>query len=228
MIGRLLFLMILSAATLAHAGPASWPVDAVGQVVYREGKVEIAPGGRASPWLRPRDHVVTGADGRAFILLRDGATLILGQDADCSVEAYRADPPDTGQNPNRLACAKGSFLYAASMGGLDAKIPIRITTRLAVIGTSGTVWAGMADTFGVFAHRGAASLSTGKGRMLLKEGQGSLLTSASGLPSRPSAWPPERLTASLATVRLRDAKALAAALAAARLALPQAGSQGGD
>lgn len=215
MIGRaaLLLLLLLIAPDARAAG--GWPDGAAGMLVYREGDVGLAHGGKPSAWLYPHDRLTTGTGARAFILFADGSTLTLGEDGACAVE-------DGGKRAAHdpvlyLSCSKGSFLYAA---GSTARPAARIATRLATIGAGGTVWAGSVDTFGVFAHRGTATLSTGRGRILLKEGQGSLIVSGSAPPSRPAAWPPDRLQAAAASIRIRDVKALATALSRARAMLP--------
>ena len=221
------FLVLLYFAPAAYAGSVAWPADVAGRLVYREGAVAIQRSSKPQDWLRPGDHIVTGKDGRAFILFGDGATLSLGEQADCAVDVWSYAPNRAGRNTLRLTCAKGAFLYAGGAIARDDPAGVRIAVRLAVIGTAGTVWAGTADTFGVFAHRGTASVATGRGRIRLKEGQGSLLISASAAPGRPAAWPPDRLQASLATVRIHDARQLAAALATARRSLPSP-AQGGQ
>jgi hypothetical protein len=207
------------------AAPAAEASDIIGSVVTVEGPVFIrsAPGAKDVPatdktFLHLRDSVTTGAGARVLILLIDNSHITLGENAAFAVDTFIFDPDAATGNKLKLSFPKGSFKYAGSEVKKNVRADIWLllpTGRSQVHGA--TVFGGpSSDGYSLFVLSGDVSVTTGRGRVTVRQGQGTSVRNAHDTPSRPDAWPPARITAVIAETKITDAKSASAKMALAR------------
>jgi hypothetical protein len=207
------------------AAPAAEASDVVGTIVQLEGAVTIkaavdgkeAKAAEKAP-LHLHDVVNTGEKSRALILLIDNSHVTLGEKAAFTTDTFMFDPDVHNGNKVKLSFPQGAFKYAGSEVGTEPRADIWL---ILPIGSAqvhdATLWGGpSSDGYNIFVLSGDISVSTGRGRVTVRQGQGTSMRDARDTPSRPDAWPPERITAMIGETQIADAKDASAKMELAR------------
>ena len=147
-----------------------------------------------------RDRCHSGAGARLQATLKDGTKLTMGENATLTIDEFVYKP---GQSAGELSVkvAKGAFLYVGGLVEGEPGAKVQIRTPVAALGVRGTtVWGGPIDKgYGVFVLNGEVTVTGKRGRVTLRQGQGTMLF-ASGKPQRATAWRAAKVDRAIATV----------------------------
>lgn len=134
---RLLILSLLLPASAAFAASAGRVQFAMGEV-----SVESSDGARRSlkkgDSIEEGDAVITGATGRAQLLMSDEAIVAVRPGTRLRFETYRYSGKDDGSEQSLMALLRGSFRSITGFIGRLKPKAYRITTPTATIGIRGT------------------------------------------------------------------------------------------
>jgi hypothetical protein len=191
------FLLALSACILMLASNAV--VAAAGKVVFATGDVQVERAGKLLPVAKDTvieagDTVITGASGRAQLLMADGDRMALRTNTRLRVDEFKAptssQKPETGRSFYSLV--KGGFravTRSLDRRGLDS---YRVKTPVATLGIRGTTywiiqWPGDAQYpagfyFGV--SEGGINVGNTGGQMSFGSGQYGYVKDANSPPQR--------------------------------------------
>ncbi len=142
-------LALLLTVIAAPASAAPIAADRIGIAAAVRGPVRaVAPGepaaGRVVETGKPvfaKDHVVTGAESRLQILLRDETTFTLGPNSDMILDEFVFDPA-TGAGKVSAKMAKGVFRFVTGKVARRDPNSMKVTTPVGTIGIRGTMVAG--------------------------------------------------------------------------------------
>lgn len=140
-------LLLASGWGLAQAAPAAG--ERAGTVKLVKGDVRVAGVQGERPLLpgdpvAVADRLITGADGSASVVLRDGTTLVVGPRSRLDLSAFSFDA-STDNGSLLVSLAQGSLRMIT---GLIAKVnpsAVSVTTKTATIGVRGTDFIVQAD-----------------------------------------------------------------------------------
>ncbi|MEH3087954.1 MAG: FecR family protein [Xylophilus ampelinus] len=143
-------LLALAAAVAAlHAlparaadAPAAQAPDAIALVKRVSGTVELVRGSARQPLqegqpLVATDRLVSGADGMAAVVFRDGTRITVGASTDLHLRRY-AFEPKSDDYAFDVYLAKGRTVYASGKIGKLAPQSVRLDTPTATVGVRGT------------------------------------------------------------------------------------------
>ncbi len=206
-----LLLMILAFAMAPPAAAQDDARQAVGTVIAVEGLAGTGSGEDAAALeagqnVYLNDTIETGPDSKLLILLNDDAELTLGENARLIVDEYVLDAAVPDNSKGRLSVLRGAFLFASGLMGQTPSPDIEIETAYGSIGIRGTtVWGGtIDDVYSVFVPEGSASFATDRGKIIIREGEGSSARSRRAIPGRSTVWSAEKIARAVATVTLQD------------------------
>lgn len=141
---------VLAALAVAAAGPqaraadlpAAQAVDAVALVKRVSGTAQLQRANGQQPLqegqsLVATDRLVTGADGLAAVVFRDGTQLTVGASTDLQLRRY-AFEPKSDDYAFDVYLAKGRAVYASGKIGKLAPQTVRLDTPTATVGVRGT------------------------------------------------------------------------------------------
>jgi hypothetical protein len=207
------------------AAPAAEASDIIGTVVQVEGPVTIkaAIDGKETKAadkapVHLHDVIGTGEKARALILLIDNSHVTIGEKAAFTADTFMFDPDTHAGNRIKLSFPQGTFKYAGSEVEKEPRTDIWLILPTGSAQVHGaTLWGGASpDGYSVFVLSGDISISTGRGRVTVRQGQGTSMRDVRDTPSRPDAWPPERITAMIAETQISNAKDASAKMEQAR------------
>jgi hypothetical protein len=147
-----------------------------------------------------RDRLRTGEGARLEARLSDGTVLTLGERGRLTVDDFVYRPAQQG---NRLAVtvSEGAFLFVGGKieGPTGGNVAIR--TPVGTLGVRGTTfWGGAIDGgYGVLVLSGEVSVTTPRGRTILREGQGTMVYSGRG-PASAAPWSSDRIERAVQTI----------------------------
>lgn len=129
-------------ARAADATEAAAAAEAVAVVKRVGGSVTLHRGGSRRPLkegdaLLATDRLVTGADGMAAVVFRDGTRLTVDASSDVQLRRY-AFEPKSDDYAFDLYLAKGRTIYASGKIGKLAPQSVRLDTPTATVGVRGT------------------------------------------------------------------------------------------
>jgi hypothetical protein len=137
-------LAVAAACPAVHAVEAASPqaADAVALVKRVTGAVQLqrTEGSQAlkeGQSLVATDRLVTGADGSAAVVFRDGTQLTVGASTDLQLRRY-AFEPKSDDYAFDVYLAKGRAIYASGKIGKLAPQTVRLDTPTATVGVRGT------------------------------------------------------------------------------------------
>jgi len=137
-------LIATASGSRAQAADAAAPptAEAVGLVKRVAGAVQLQRGESQQPLkegqsLVATDRLVTGADGVAAIVFRDGTQLTVGASTDLHLRRY-AFEPKSDDYAFDLYLSKGRAIYASGKIGKLAPQAVRLDTPTATVGVRGT------------------------------------------------------------------------------------------
>lgn len=87
-----------------------------------------------------RDHIITGADGSAGIILQDNTIFSLGPDSRLALEEY-VFAPDQGRFALLAKMVRGTFVYLSGVIGKLSPDSIKLETPVGTIAIRGTRFA---------------------------------------------------------------------------------------
>lgn len=212
----LVFLMALPAHAQTATDSTVPPAAIVGTVLEVEGTVTITPKGstakaaNVNDQVNLNDSIETGPGSRAFILLIDDTELTVGDDALLTIDEYYFDEEDDSANKGVYSILRGAFLYTSGLIAKKETPDVTVNTQYATIGIRGTsFWGGIVDDeYGVLVTEGRVTVQTERGRIYVDKGQGTFLRSKTSIPSRASAWSPEKTDRAVQTIALKKAEAV--------------------
>lgn len=192
------------AATGAHAAEDSEARANVGSVERVQQLAEALFGGaarrleKASPVLR-QDLLKTGPKARLEVELRDGSSVRMGEQAELRIDDFVYTPKEKKQVA--LSALKGAFLFVGNKVSRTADQEVQIKTPVALLGVRGTqVWGGPIDgAFGVLVLEGMAVVTSARGKLSLKAGQGTMIAPDGTLEPR-QRWPQAKAERAFASV----------------------------
>lgn len=127
-------------ATAAHAGFVKMVRGDV-QLLSAGGVLRPA---RTGDEVAPIERIVTGPDGAASVMLRDGSILVVGPSSRLDLKEFAFDP--TTQDGNMLvSLLRGSLRMITGLIGKTHPDAVRIETQTATIGIRGTDFIVQAD-----------------------------------------------------------------------------------
>lgn len=212
----LTLICLMATPAQAQIPPAQAESTVVGSVLEVEGSVTItSPDGTARA-VKVNDEVIlndsieTGPSSRAFILLIDDTELTVGADALVTIDEYYFDEDDSTSNKAVYSILRGAFLYTSGLIAKKDNPDVTINTPYAAIGIRGTsFWGGVIDDeYGVLVTEGRITVQTERGRIFVDKGQGTFLRAKTSIPSRASAWSPEKTERAVQTIALKKAEAV--------------------
>lgn len=137
----------LPAATEAAAAPAPAPLPTTakhaGVLKSVQGDVQVQRAGgspqplRSGDQVAQQDRILTGKDGAASLLLRDGTALVLGANSQLDLKQYHFDST-THEGGIFVSLLKGSLRVVSGLIAKARPEAVRIDTRTATIGIRGT------------------------------------------------------------------------------------------
>ena len=190
---------------MSFAAPVAAAPLAVGAVDKAQGRAEAVQAGATrtlaveSPVLF-RDRLRTGADARLQAKLADGTELTLGENGRMTVDEFVYDPSAPG-GKLALSVPTGAFLFVGGKVEGPTCGNVSIKTPVGTLGVRGTtVWGGRIDGgFGVLVLKGEVVVTTPKGRVTLRDGQGTMVYAAKR-PTAAAPWPEDRVKRAVATI----------------------------
>lgn len=192
--------VIIFNAGVAIAGPM-----AVGAVDKVQAHVDDTQSGQtralvvnSDVYFRDRCHSGEGA--RLQATLKDGTQLTLGEHATLAVDEFVYDPYRS-RGELSIRVVKGAFLFVGGRIEGVGGAKVQIHTPVGAIGVRGTtVWGGPIDNgYGVIVLNGEATVTTRKGTVTLKQGQGTMLF-GDRKPQPAAAWPAGRMKRAVASI----------------------------
>ncbi|PCI41712.1 MAG: hypothetical protein COB46_02675 [Rhodospirillaceae bacterium] len=148
------------------------------------------------------DDIISTQDAtRLEITFSDGTVLILGEQANLTLDDFVYDP----QNSSTLSVSvtQGAFLFVSGLMAKQNDRDMKVTTPLATIGIRGTTfWGGALDNpLDVLLLDGKIDVVTLHGSVLLDEdGKGTTVSSPNQAPTDPIFWPKAKRQRAFATV----------------------------
>jgi ferric-dicitrate binding protein FerR (iron transport regulator) len=141
-----------------------------------------------------QEIVQTGDGARLAIAFGPDSRLKLGERTRIRIERSLVE------QHGELTFARGAMLFERPDAGPHPQTVVK--TPFAIIAARGTAfWAGPSNgVFGVFVQRGRVTVRNRAGRVTLRRGLGTDLTSPDVAPTRPKAWGAARIAAALASV----------------------------
>lgn len=197
---------LLPAAPSAQAAPS--PVGAVEKVQAEASATQgaetraLAPEGQ----ILFKDKLRTGPGARLEAKLEDGTVLTLGEKGRMTVDEFVYKPGYLG-GAMSVKVAQGAFLFVGGKVEGPTGGNVRIETPVGTLGVRGTtVWGGQIDGgYGVLVLDGEVEVTTKRGKVLLKKGQGTMVY-AGRKPQSASPWPEDRTTRAVQTISFAEQK----------------------
>ena len=197
------------AVVVAWCSTAAAAEDAaIGQVVKMAGFVTLTRDDRTrvvavGAAVSPADRIVTAADGRVELALRDRTVLVVGPASEIVVADYALD--NAGGRLRGLLSLIGGILRATVTKGTDGG-GFDVETRVAVASVRSTDWiveADQPDHAAVFVVDGVVEVvsTTEKSSVRLEAGFGTDVV-AGKAPTPPKQWGQKRVEAALARTRI--------------------------
>jgi len=148
------------------------------------------------------DELKTGAGGRLQATLDDGTQLTLGEKGHLTVDDFVYDPNKAGGSLD-IKVTKGAFLFVGGKVEHSNGATVAIHTPVATLGVRGTtVWGGPIDGgYGVLVLSGEVWVKTKHGMVDLKQGQGTMIKSATAAAAAP--WPEDRTKRAVASISFK-------------------------
>ncbi|WP_435641397.1 hypothetical protein [Micavibrio aeruginosavorus] len=216
-------LTVLALPAMAQDGPSSAPASAaseesahtlpsIGTVVAIDGSAMIMRGGAnakaeqltvGAP-ISIHDVIATGKDSRAMIAFIDGSRTAIGAEAEMSIDNFNFNDLDSKQSFARFRFPIGPFHFQPGQVA-DAERPdVTLVTGYGKVSVRGTdVWAGMVDDlYGIYVPKGELTIETHRGRIILREGEGTFIRNANSIPERGRPWTTEALTMAQTRTRM--------------------------
>lgn len=203
-------------ATSAPAAAASEEdartLPSIGTVVAIDGSAMILRGGAGAAAeqltvgapVAIHDVIATGKDSRAMIAFIDGSRTAIGAEAEMGIDNFNFNDLDSKQSFARFRFPIGPFHFQPGQVA-DAERPdVTLVTGYGKINVRGTdVWAGMVDDlYGVYVPKGELTIETNRGRIILREGEGTFIRNANSIPERGRPWTTEALTMAQTRTRM--------------------------
>ncbi|MBU1358768.1 MAG: FecR domain-containing protein [Gammaproteobacteria bacterium] len=139
---------LFAAATVSAQTPKE--AERAGTVKEVRGTVELLDAAgtlrpaRAGDALAPIDRIVTGADGAASAMLRDGTILVVGPSSRLDLKEFHFDST-TRDGGMLVALLRGSLRMITGLIGKANPDAVRVETQTATIGIRGTDFIVQAD-----------------------------------------------------------------------------------
>jgi hypothetical protein len=184
------FPVALWIAVLAHADePATR--DAVGAVERVQDPAQAVFANDTRD-LRPAEPVYyldllrTGAAARLRVGLADASTINMGENAELRVDELVYAPGAETETEATLNLLKGALLFIGDKLGVNERRRVLIRTPVAILGVRGThFWVGPIDgATGVLVVAGEVLVSNAKGRVRLRDGEGTMIDADGSLSPR--------------------------------------------
>jgi hypothetical protein len=180
--------------------------EAVGTVDSVQGPADAVRADVPTPLAEGSDVLLddtlrTGAQGRLAATLADKTAISLGENAEMTIDSFVYGGKDKGKGGAVLQAVQGAFLVVG--GAVEKrKAGLKVKTPVATISLRGTtVWGGRIDNaFGVFVAEGLVTVTTRRGRVTLRPGEGTSI-SEDLRPQPPKRWPQEKVDRALREVR---------------------------
>ena len=183
-------------------GPAEPAYQGAATVVGRAGQVRITHAGPPPPRVpqefqrrvKVNDVIETGPDGKAFIALDDGSTLILGNNTRVQVRDFVSAPAERERSV-LIEATRGALRFAARVVA-DASTDIRVqapTAFATVRGTDWMMWIGP-DSAAIFVETGSVTVTSAgpdTKQVVVPERQGTDVA-AGKPPTQPAPWSSDR------------------------------------
>jgi hypothetical protein len=131
-----LALLLLTAGSVAAQPPETAVIKTASGLVSIIRENGVYRGKPATP-LQNKDFIVTGTDGFAGLLFRDGSMVTIGPSSEFQIRDYRFDPEQELYLFN-LYMNKGSLIYNSGRIGKLSPESVRLTTPEATVGIRGT------------------------------------------------------------------------------------------
>ena len=147
------------------------------------------------------DTLRTGEGARLAATLADKTAIQLGENAEMTIDSFVYGGKDKGKGGAVLEAVQGAFLVVG--GAVEKrKAGLKVKTPVATISLRGTtVWGGrIDDAYGVFVAEGLVTVTTQRGRVTLRPGEGTSI-SDDLRPQKPKRWPQEKVDRALRSVR---------------------------
>jgi hypothetical protein len=128
-------------ATAAWSQAADMPAKA-GTMKLVQGDVRVTDASgervlRPGDNVAPADRLVTGADGAASLVLRDGTTMMLGPRSRVNIDAFTFNST-TQEGSLAVAVVRGTMRMISGLIAKTNPRAVGVTTRTATIGVRGT------------------------------------------------------------------------------------------
>ncbi|WP_041802405.1 FecR domain-containing protein [Micavibrio aeruginosavorus] len=187
-------------------------LPSIGTVVAIDGTAMILRGGAGATAeqltvgapISIHDVIATGKDSRAMIAFIDGSRTAIGAEAEMGIDNFNFNDLDSKQSFARFRFPIGPFHFQPGQVA-DAERPdVTLVTGYGKITVRGTdVWAGMVDDlYGVYVPKGELTIETNRGRIILREGEGTFIRNANSIPERGRPWTTEALTMAQTRTRM--------------------------
>lgn len=201
-----------STPALAQEANTAMPIGTIAEI---EGVVAMAEDGETimpevGREIYLNDVIETGPDSKALILFIDDTELTISENARFTVDEYVFDEQDPETNKGRFNVTRGAFIFVSGLIGKNEQPDVKIETNYGSIGIRGTVvWGGaIDDEYNVFVQEGEVFFATDRGRVTVKEGQGTKVRNRRAIPSRAKAWGQEKIGRAVRTVALKNPQAV--------------------
>jgi hypothetical protein len=155
---------------------------------------------RASDAVYRNDLLWTRETGQLHVALLDGGSLSLGENAEVALDDSVGG--SGGAAAAFLRVLSGAFRF--SSGGVEKPAaPPKIETPFAVLSLRGTeVFGGTIDkAYSIFVISGEVGVANAGGQVILKAGEGTMLTSRDKAPTLPKVWPAAKVQRAKAMLR---------------------------
>ncbi|GJD46915.1 hypothetical protein AFCDBAGC_4800 [Methylobacterium cerastii] len=147
-----------------------------------------------------KDKLRTGPGARLEAKLEDGTVLTLGEKGRMTVDEFVYKPGYLG-GAMSVKVAQGAFLFVGGKVEGPTGGNVVIETPVGTLGVRGTtVWGGQIDKgYGVLVLDGEVEVTTNRGKVLLKKGQGTMIYGGKA-PMQAGPWPEDRTTRAVQTI----------------------------
>jgi hypothetical protein len=152
------------------------------------------------------DTIQTDPESKVHLLLIDNSEFTVGENAHLTIDEYIFDKENLNQNRGRFSILKGAFMFTSGLLSKNDKPDVELKTAYGSIGIRGTkVWGGILDNeeYGILVEEGEITVQTERGRIKVKEGQGTNLRGARAIPSRAKKWSPDKVQKVKAQIALK-------------------------
>ncbi|MEJ1934306.1 FecR family protein [Nostoc sp. NIES-2111] len=206
MTGRTAFALLLSVFFVLPALRPASAQEVVGTVDSAQGATDAVRADVPTPLAAGSDVLLddtlrTGEGARLAATLADKTAIQLGENAEMTIDSFVYAGKDKGKGGAVLEAVQGAFLVVG--GAVEKrKAGLKVKTPVATISLRGTtVWGGrIDDAYGVFVAEGLVTVTTQRGRVTLRPGEGTSI-SDDLRPEKPRRWPQEKVDRALRSVR---------------------------